>query len=97
MTEPADYTFGSTVYRVAVGLPPIWPDQPALWFVRAKEQFELAAVTHQRTKFKYAVSQPQEQHAAEVKDIITSPVHDPNDRLKKLNWCAGCPPHANSA
>ena len=93
MTEPAEDTFGSTVYRVAVRLPPIWPDQPALSFVRSKEQFELAAVTRQRTKFTYVASQ----HAAEVEDIIASPVRDPNDRLKKQNWCAGCAPHANNA
>jgi len=85
MTEPADDTFDSTLYRVAVRLPPIWPDQPAPWFIGAKEQFELAAGTRQRTKFKCVVSQLHEQHATEVEDIITSPVHDPNDRLKKQN------------
>jgi hypothetical protein len=82
MTEPEDDTFGSTVYRVAVRLPLFWPDRPALWFAQAKEQFELAAVTRQRTKFKYVVAQLHQQQAAEVEDIITSPVHDPNDRLK---------------
>jgi hypothetical protein len=65
---------------MAVRLPTFWPDRPALWFAQAEEQFELAAVTRQRTTFKYVVSQLHQQHAAEVQDIITSPVHDPNDR-----------------
>lgn len=87
MTEPADETFGYTVYRVAVRWPPFWPDRPALWFAQAKEQFELAAVIRQRTKFKYLVSQLHQHDAAQIVDIITSPVHDPNDRRKAELVC----------
>lgn len=83
MTEPADDSLGATLYRVAVRLPPFWPDRPALWFAQAEAQFELAGVTRQRTKFNYAVSQLHQQHAAEVEDIITAPPEqEPYERLK---------------
>jgi hypothetical protein len=83
MTEPADDSLGATLYRVAVRLPPFWPDRPALWFAQAEAQFDLAGITRQRTKFNYVVSQLHQQHAAEVEDIITAPPeHEPYDRLK---------------
>ena len=66
------------MYRVAVLLQPFWPDRPALWFAQAEAQFELAAVTRQRTKFNFVVSQLNQQHAAEMEDIITAPPeHEP--------------------
>jgi hypothetical protein len=73
MTEPADGTVNSAVYRVAVRLPTFWPDRPAVCFAQAEAQFELADITRQRTKFNYVVSQLNHQQAAEVEDIITSP------------------------
>ena len=83
MNESPDETFSAAVYRVAVRLPPFWPDRPAIWFAQAEAQFELAAITRQRTKFNYVVSQLNQQQAAEVEDIITSPPeHEPYDRLK---------------
>jgi len=83
MTEPADEIHSSEVYRVAVRLPPFWPDRPAIWFSQAEAQFELAAITRQRTKFNYVVSQPNKQQAAEVEYIIISPPeHEPYNQLK---------------
>lgn len=83
MTDPTDEVVSSAVYRVAVRLPPFWPDRPAVWFGQAEAQFELANITQQRTKFNYVVSQLNQQQATEVEDIITSrPDHEPYDRLK---------------
>lgn len=84
MTEQAiDTEVSTTIYRVAVRLPPFWPDKPALWFAQAEAQLELAGVTSQKTKFNQVVAQLNQQHAAEVEDIITAPpAHDPYDRLK---------------
>ena len=81
--EPAEEMHSPEVYRVAERLPPFWPDQPAIWFAQAEAQFQLAAITRQQTKFNYVVSQLNQQQAAEVEDIITSPPeHEPYDRLK---------------
>ena len=73
MTEISEDTQGAALYRVAVRLPSFWPDRPALWFAQAEAQFELASITRHKTKFSYVVSQLQQQHAAEVEYIITSP------------------------
>jgi len=83
MEDTTDVTFSGSVYRVAVRLPPFWPDRPAIWFAQAEAQFDLAAITRQQTKFNYVVSQLNQQQAAEVEDIIISPPeHEPYDRLK---------------
>jgi len=83
MMDTNDETVSSAVYRVSVRLPPFWPDRPAVWFVQAESQFKLAAITRQRTKFNYVVSQLNQQQAAEVEDIIISPPKlEPYDRLK---------------
>jgi len=55
--DTTDETVNSAVYRVSVRLPHFWSDRPAVWFAQAESQFELAAITRQRTKFNYVVSQ----------------------------------------
>jgi hypothetical protein len=83
MTESADESVSSAVHRVAVRLPTFWPERPAVWFAQAEAQFELVAITRQRTKFNYVVSQLNQEEAAEIEEIITSlPEHEPYDRLK---------------
>jgi len=82
-TEPNDETQSLLVHKVAVNLPPFWPDQPAVWFAQAEAQFELAAITSQRMKFNYVVSQLNQLQAALMEDFITSPPeHEPYDLLK---------------
>jgi hypothetical protein len=81
MTDTSDEISSSAVYRVSVRLTPFWPDRSAVWFAQAEAQFELSAITRQRTKFNYVVSQLKQQHAAEVEDLIISPPdHDAYDR-----------------
>jgi hypothetical protein len=78
-----DETVSSGLYRVAVLLPHLWPDRPAIWLAQAEAQFQLASITLQRTKFNYVVSLLNQQQAAEVEDFITSPPEqEPFDRLK---------------
>jgi hypothetical protein len=84
--DPAEETHGPEVYRVAVRLPPFWPEQPIVWFGQAKAQFKLAGITRQRTKFNYVVSQLNNQQAAEVEDPIASPPeHDPSTPLSRIS------------
>jgi hypothetical protein len=84
MQETPDEAVDTSLYRVAVRLPPFWPDRPALWFAQAEEQFEIAGITRQRSKFNHVVSQLHQQHAAEVEDIITDPPEqEPYNRLKE--------------
>jgi hypothetical protein len=61
------------VSRVAVRLPPFWPERPAVWFAQAEAQFTLANVSSEKTKFCHIISQLDHRYATEVEDIITSP------------------------
>jgi hypothetical protein len=66
-----------------VRLPHFWPDRPAFSFCQAEAQFELAAITRQRTKFNYVVFQLNTQQAAEFEEFsIAQPEQDHYDRLK---------------
>jgi hypothetical protein len=59
--------------RVAVRLPPFWAERPAAWFAQAEVHFTLAGISNERTKFYHVISKLDQQHAAQVEDIITSP------------------------
>jgi hypothetical protein len=63
-------------------LPPSWPERPAVWFAQAEAQFELGSIARQRINLNYVVAQLNQQQAADVEDIITSPTEQqPYDRL----------------
>jgi hypothetical protein len=71
------------IARVAVRLPPFWPEQPDVWFAQAEAQFSLAGITNERTKFHHIIAQLDHRYAAEVRDIITSPPQqDPYTQLR---------------
>jgi transcription initiation factor IIF auxiliary subunit len=69
-------TTSSEVARVAVRLPPFWPECPDVWFSQTDSQFAIAGITSETTKFHYVVSQLEQKYAAEVDDLITSPPQD---------------------
>jgi hypothetical protein len=61
------------VCRVAVRLPPFWPERPAVWFAQAEAQFALAGISSEKTKFFHVISQLDHRCVARLEDIITSP------------------------
>jgi len=40
-----DTEVSTTIYRMALRLPPFWPDKPARLFTQVEAQIELAGVT----------------------------------------------------
>jgi hypothetical protein len=69
--------------RVAVRLPPFWAERPTVRFTQAETQFSLSGISNKRIKFYHIISQLDHRYAAEVEDIITSPLHqDPYTALK---------------
>ncbi|XP_046402553.1 uncharacterized protein LOC124168383 [Ischnura elegans] len=74
---------GSMLDRVAVRVPPFWPEKPALWFAQLEGQFRLRGITQDDTKFWYVVSHLENRYALEVEDIITDPPSEGKyDRVK---------------
>lgn len=76
-TSTTDTTHGlggpSNLFRVGVKIPPFWPEEPQVWFAQVEGHFTLSGITTDTTKFYYVIAQLDNQYAAEVKDIITSP------------------------
>lgn len=72
-TPPDNSGTPSDIYRVAVRIPPFWPDDPALWFAQVESNFTLSRITEDETKFLYVTSQLDNIYASEVKDIIINP------------------------
>lgn len=61
------------LYRVAVKLPPFWPEKPELWFAQVDAQFLLSNITKDDTKYHYVIAQLDHKFAQEVEDIIINP------------------------
>jgi hypothetical protein len=81
--EPTNASQPTEVSRVAVRLPPFWPERQALWFAQADSQFTLAGITDERTKFHHITSQLEQRYAAEVEGIIIPPPHhEPYTKLR---------------
>jgi hypothetical protein len=53
----ANTTSSTELAKVAVRLPPFWPERPDVRFSQADAQFFLAGITNKTAKFHYVVSQ----------------------------------------
>jgi hypothetical protein len=76
MQEAPDGSPGEYIHIPAICLPPFWRERPELWFAYAEARFNFAAITSEKTKFNYIISQLDYRHAVEVEDIIVSPPAD---------------------
>ena len=57
----------------AVKLPLFWPENIETWFVQAKSQFRLRAVTVSQTKFYYCIQAMPQEVAVKVLNLIRNP------------------------
>lgn len=64
---------GMSVDRVAVRLPPFWPEDPEVWFVQAEAQFQISRVKEDTTKFYHVIAQLDQRYIREIKDIVRNP------------------------
>ena len=73
MSLPNQAELKGEVNRVAVRIPPFFPEDPSMWFAQVEFQFKLANITVDDTKFSYVVSNLEPLYAKEVRDVITNP------------------------
>ncbi|KAJ0183022.1 hypothetical protein K1T71_000998 [Dendrolimus kikuchii] len=64
------------VNKVSVRIPPFWPEDPLVWFAQIEDQFAIAGITVDTTKFYYITSNLEPQYARHVSDIIKKPPDD---------------------
>ncbi|XP_028137513.1 uncharacterized protein LOC114332016 [Diabrotica virgifera virgifera] len=62
-----------SVDRISVKILPFWPNDPEIWFLQVENQFTLANITSDATKFNYIVANIETAYISEVRDIIVSP------------------------
>ncbi|XP_050508023.1 uncharacterized protein LOC126885489 [Diabrotica virgifera virgifera] len=72
----------ASVDRISVKIPPFWPNDPEIWFLQVENQFTLANITSDATKFNYIVANLDTAYILEVRDIIVSP--PATERYEKL-------------
>lgn len=59
--------------RVAVRIPPFWPEDPEMWFAQVEHQFLIAGIVSEDTKFGYVVGNLDAKYMKEAKDILINP------------------------
>ncbi|XP_063241138.1 uncharacterized protein LOC134541555 [Bacillus rossius redtenbacheri] len=73
MPDPDTVPPTAAVDRVAVRIPPFWSADPEMWFAQVENQFAIAGITADSTKFHYVAGNLDSRYATEVRDILTQP------------------------
>lgn len=74
----------TAVNRIAMRIPPFWPEEPELWFAQLEGQLTLSGVTDNGIKFAQVISWMEPKEVREVKDIITHPPsHQKYETIKR--------------
>jgi len=68
--------------KIAVRIPPFWPEEPELWFTQLEGQFTLCGITDDETRYAHTLSKIEPKQAREIKDVITRP--PATDKYKTL-------------
>lgn len=61
------------VNAVKVRVPPFWPEEPEIWFAQIENQFLLANITKDETKFNIVSGDLSQEYARLMKDFYTNP------------------------
>ncbi|GFQ95131.1 uncharacterized protein TNCT_41481 [Trichonephila clavata] len=63
----------ANIARISIKVPPFWRANPEIWFSQMENQFVLAGITTEITKFHHVVSALQPEDLGTVGDIILNP------------------------
>ena len=62
------------VFRIAVKVPPFWPEKIKLWFHQLEAQFISAGITQDSTKYGYVIANLNQKYVEEKEDILEEPL-----------------------
>ncbi|XP_050518310.1 uncharacterized protein LOC126892714 [Diabrotica virgifera virgifera] len=85
----------ASVDRISVKIPPFWPNDPEIWFLQVENQFTLANITSDATKFNYIVANLDTAYILEQQKIKRLLEHEelgdrrPSQFLRHLQSLAG--------
>ncbi|KAJ8915870.1 hypothetical protein NQ315_015481 [Exocentrus adspersus] len=71
--EDANTPQQPSLHRVAVRVPPFWPEDREIWFAQIENQFVVAGVVIEDTKCSYVAGNIEARYAKEVRDIPMRP------------------------
>jgi len=63
----------SRITKIAVRIPPFWPEEPELWFTQLEGQFTLCGINDDEARYAHVLSKIEPMQAREIKDVITRP------------------------
>jgi hypothetical protein len=70
---PAPTPTQPEIARVAVRVPPFWPQHPKLWFMQLEAQFHTSGITEEKTKYNLIVGNLDAQTMTQVSDLLMNP------------------------
>ena len=74
MTNREDGNSQNYVNRVtAIKVSPLYPEDPALWFLQLEGQFQLNNITSDNTKYFHVLANLEPSYMTEVKDVLVNP------------------------
>lgn len=56
--------------RVSVKIPALWKNNMKLWFLQVENQFKLANINSESTKYSYVISKLEQEHIEQLSDIL---------------------------
>uniref|UniRef100_A0A6P7GI94 Uncharacterized protein LOC114338493 n=1 Tax=Diabrotica virgifera virgifera TaxID=50390 RepID=A0A6P7GI94_DIAVI len=77
----------ASVDRISVKIPPFWPNDPETWFLQVENQFTLANITSDATKFNYIVANLETVYREDVKlksELIKRLSASQQQKIKRL-------------
>lgn len=81
---PAPAPADNIVAKVAIRVPPFWPEQPAIWFAQLESQFANAGINADATKFNTIVGSMDGKMLTQVSDAVLHPPDEAKyDNLKR--------------
>lgn len=73
-----------TMATVAVKLPSFWTEDPHVWFLQVEEQFKLARVTTETTKYSHLVTSLPPKVMMDLRDVLVQSHTNPYTTLKAV-------------
>lgn len=84
-TPSTSNTEPPTINRVAVKVPPFWPDHAEIWLAQVEAQFAVAGISGDTSKFNTVIAAIESNVLVQISDAILNPPE--TDKYANLRKC----------